>query len=476
VQKLTITSIADNESALCEAMKIDLGKSTYETYLTEIDWCKNDILFICKNLAKWMKEESPPDITLVNKLMSPRIRKDPLGCILVIGAYNYPVQLTLGPFIGAICAGCTGVMKPSESAPNVAMVMQKIVDESLDPQAYKCMQGAVPETTLLLEQRWDKIFYTGSGNVGRIIAKKAAETLTPTCLELGGRNPAIVTKNADIRLAARRLLWAKFHNAGQVCVSQNYIMVDKEALPGFLSELEKAMKEFMPEGAKASPDYGRIVNQRQFQRLKTMLDNTKGKILFGGTMDEADRFIEPTVVQVDSTDDSLICEESFGPLIPIFPVDDLDMAIRIANEVNDTPLGAYPFGTKAETDRVLKELRSGGASVNDAFFHGSIPTLQFGGVGESGQGSYRGRASFECFTHRRSVTLTPGWMESMLSVRYPPYAGKLAQFQRMNNSKPNFDREGNPTGMFGWFLGGRAARLVLMVAGMATFLTLCRRL
>lgn len=351
--------------------------------------------------------------------------------------------------------------------------MQKIMAESLDPSCYTTIQGAVPETTAVLDQKWDKIFYTGSANVGTIIAKKAAETLTPVVLELGGRNPAIVTKNADPRLAARRLIWAKTLNAGQVCVSQNYILVDKEILPAFLEQVRKALATFFPQGAQKSPDYGKIVNRRQFDRLKAMLDNTQGKILIGGSTSAEDLFIEPTVVQVSDLNDSLLRDESFGPLIPVLPVDNLDEAIRIANRVHDTPLGIYPFGTKAETDRVLNETRSGGASVNDGFYHASIPTMQFGGVGTSGQGSYRGRASFECFTHRRSVTTTPGWIESLLDVRYPPYSlSKQKQLQRMNEAKPNFDRNGRVrSSWIAWLFGlgakgagGGIARWALLIA------------
>ncbi|MCJ1407096.1 hypothetical protein MMC19_001166 [Ptychographa xylographoides] len=465
-------ALVDNTPAIVEACKADLGKSVYETFLTEIDWCKNDILFVCNNLKKWAKDESAPDIPLMNKLLSPRIRKDPLGCILIIGTYNFPIQLAIGPLVGAIAAGCTAVLKPSENAPGAAMILAKLV-AALDSESYDCIQGAIPQTTELLNQKWDKIFVTGSVGVGTIVAKKAAETLTPVTLELGGRNPAIVTKNADVRLAARRLLWGKFMNAGQVCISQNYTLIDKEVLPGFIKELKTAMKEFYPDGAKASPDYGRIVNNKQWQRMKKMIDNTKGKILIGGTMDEADRFLEPTVIQVNDIKDSVITEESFGPIFTIFPVDNLDQAIRIANEVHDTPLGAYPFGTKAETEKVLLNIRSGGASVNDSYFHGCIPTLPFGGVGDSGSGSYRGRASFECFTHRRSVTTTPGWMEGLLNVRYPPYKGKLVKMQKMNNGSPDFDRDGKVnfnlvtyvlTLGAGSALGGLARYLVVLVA------------
>jgi beta-apo-4'-carotenal oxygenase len=227
-------------------------------------------------------------------------------------------------------------------------VVQKIITESLDPESYKVVQGTIPETTALLDQKWDKIFYTGSPTVGTIIAKKAAETLTPVTLELGGRNPAIVTKHADPRLAARRLLWAKSLNAGQVCVSHNFTLIDREVLPAFIKEMRSAMQEFFPNGVQKSPDYGRIVNARQFQRIKKMVDESNGKILIGGTMDESDLFIEPTVIQVDSLDDSVIKDESFGPLLPLVPVTDLDEAIKIANEVDETPLGIYPFGTKEE--------------------------------------------------------------------------------------------------------------------------------
>ncbi|CAG8978165.1 hypothetical protein HYALB_00012027 [Hymenoscyphus albidus] len=444
--------IVDNNDALVEACKQDLGKPVHETYISEIEWCKNDVIFVTKNLAKWMKDEKAPDIPLTNSLLNPKIRKEPLGTVLILGAYNFPVQLSLGPLVGAMAAGCTAVLKPSEVSPATAMVLQKIVQEYLDPSAYSVVNGAIPESNALLKEKWDKIFYTGGGTVGTIIAKKAAETLTPVCLELGGRNPAIITKNADPRLAARRMLWGKLHNAGQVCISQNYILVEKEILPQFIEQLKIALAEFYPKGQKISPDFARIVNARHFQRIKKMVDDSQGKILIGGEMDASENFIEITVVQVKDTNDSMIVDESFGPLIPLLAVDDIEQAIKTANAVDSTPLGLYAFGTKKETDKILNEVTSGGASVNDAFFHGSIPTLAFGGVGHSGQGAYRGKSSFDCFTHRRSVTTTPGWMESMLAVRYPPYTeAKTKQFKQMSSKKPNFDRDGNEIkGLFYW--------------------------
>ncbi|KZF19057.1 aldehyde dehydrogenase [Xylona heveae TC161] len=434
--------IKDNEEALIKALQQDLGKPPFEALIMEIGWCAGDALFTSNKLREWAKDEKAPDIPLLNAPLCPKIRKVPLGSVLILGAFNFPLLLSIGPLIGAIAAGNTAVLKPSENAPATAIVMERIVSGYLDPSAYTVVQGGVAESTVLLDQKWDKIFYTGGASVAKIIAKKAAETLTPVTLELGGKNPAIVTKNADIRIAARRLLWGKIVNAGQVCISQNYTLVDKEVLPTFISELKATYAEFFPHGVKASTDYARIVNERHFQRIKAMLDNTKGKILLGGATDESERFIEPTVVQVDDVNDSLITEESFGPLIPILPVNDVDEAIRIINQVQDTPLGLYPFGTKTETEKILLETRSGGASVNDAYFHGSIPTLEFGGVGESGQGSYRGKASFDCFSHRRSITTTPTWLESVLSLRYPPYAGKLEKLALLGGERPNFDRDG----------------------------------
>ncbi|KAI9932805.1 hypothetical protein ASPWEDRAFT_166457 [Aspergillus wentii DTO 134E9] len=453
-------AIKDNEDKIAHALHLDLGKPLFETEIAECGWLKNDIVFVSRNLHKWAKDEKAEDIDLTFKFMSPKIRKDPLGRVLVIGAFNYPFQLTLGPVIGAIAGGNTVAIKPSENAPNSAVVIQQLVEASLDPSCYTVIQGGVPETQALLAERWDKIFFTGGATVGRIIAKAAAPHLTPVVLELGGINPAIITKTANPRLVARRLLWGKLMNAGQICTSQNYLLVDRQVLPAVIEEFKKAYKEFYPEGAKSSPDYSRIVNVASFHKLKGMIDNSKGKILLGGTMDEKELFIEPTLVQVDDVDDSMLVQESFGPLIPILPVNDAEEAVRIANGIQSTPLGVYPFGSKADTDKILATTRSGGASVNDAALH--IPTLPFGGVGESGYGAYRGRASFETFVHRRPITTSPSWVESFLAIRYPPYAGKLNKFKAASTLVPDFDRDGNKL-TFGWLrtiltLGGGTAK------------------
>ena len=259
--------------------------------------------------------------------------------------------MALGPFIGAIAAGCTAVLKPSELSPHTAAALEKVFEHSLDPSAYAVVQGAIPETTALLNQKWDKIFYTGSTQVGTIIAKKAAETLTPVALELGGRNPAFVTKNADAKITAQRLLWGKVTNAGQVCLAENYVLVEKEMLSPLVDQLRVAYNKFYPDGTRGSSDYGRIVNKRHYQRIKSMLDKTNGKILFGGAMNESEGFIEPTIVQIDDIHDSLMKDEIFGPLLPLYPVNDMEEAVRIANEVSGTPLALYPFGTRDETEK-----------------------------------------------------------------------------------------------------------------------------
>ncbi|KAL8699565.1 MAG: hypothetical protein Q9201_005932 [Fulgogasparrea decipioides] len=363
------------------------------------------------------------------------------------GAYNVPFQLSLVPLIGAIAAGNTAVVKPSETSPNCAAVIERIVSRYLDPVCYRCVQGAVAETTALLGQTWDKIFYTGSARVAKLIATKAAQTLTPYTLELGGNNPAIVTANADLRLAAKRLLWGKLYNAGQICLGQNYILIEKIALPKFVAEMKAAIQEFYPDGARASSDYGRIINRHHWQRLKHLVDKSTGRVLLGGTMDESDLVVDPTIIQVDDINDILMTNENFGPIITIYPVEDLSEAIRIAKKVHNTPLATYSFGTKSETDRILNEIRSGGASVNDSWVHGTVPTLAFGGVGESGSGAYRGRASFECFTHRKSYTTTPSWGERLLALRYPPYEGKLDIYQRITGAEPDFNRDGIQQGL-----------------------------
>lgn len=348
-------AVKDHQAQLEEALLLDLRKSRYEAVFTEIDWVANTCMFVLEHLDKWAKDEplGSPYVPLHFKPNKVKIRKEPLGAALVIGPYNFPFMLVMDPLIGAIAAGCTCVVKPSEGCPNVSMVTKDIIEKALDPSAYRVVTGAVPETTALLDQKWDKIFYTGGASVARIICKKAAENLTPVCLELGGRNPAFVTRNADLKLAAKRLLWGKSLNAGQVCLSQNYILVEREIMDEFIKQLNASFQQSFPNGAQASPDLARVVNERHFLRIKKMVDESKGKIVMGGEMDQSDLFIAPTAVLVNSLDDSMMAEESFGPIFSILPFDTLGQAIDIANKVDPTPLSLVGFGTREEFQKSM---------------------------------------------------------------------------------------------------------------------------
>ncbi|KAJ4395831.1 Hexadecenal dehydrogenase [Gnomoniopsis smithogilvyi] len=448
-------AIKDHVPQLHEAFIRDLRKGKYESSFTEIDWTANNCLFMLDHIDEWAKVEKlgSPYVPLHFKPNNVRIHKEPLGAALVIGTYNFPFMLTLDPVIGAITAGCTAVLKPSEGAPNIAMVIKDIVEKSLDPSAYRVVNGAVPETTALLDQKWDKIFYTGSANVARIICEKAAKNLTPVSLELGGRNPAFVTRNADIKLAAKRLLWGKTINAGQVCLSQNYVLVEREVLDEFIKQLNVAFKATFPNGARESPDLARVVNERHFLRMKKMLDESKGKIVVGGQLDQSDLFIAPTAVLLDSPQDSMMEQESFGPIFSILAYDNLDQAIELANSVDRTPLALFGFGTRDEFNKLIGSMTSGGATYNDSFMHGSMNNVPFGGVGESGTGAYRGKASFDTFTHFRTLAETPAWAEGSLRVRYQPYDwSQLRMLQWLAARKPNFDRDGKVVRGAGYWL------------------------
>ncbi|KPM46244.1 Beta-apo-4'-carotenal oxygenase [Neonectria ditissima] len=435
--------IVDNAPLLEEALMRDLHKCKFEATLSEIDWCKRECMDMINNLEKWAKDEPVVNVPLEFKVMGHRIRNEPLGVILAIGSYNYPFQLNLTPLIGAIAAGNCVVLKASEASPCSAMVIKKLFDECLDPECYTYVNGAVPETQSLLEQKFDKIAFTGGKAIGKVVAKKAAETLTPVLLELGGQNPAFVTKNANLKMAARRLLWQKVLNAGQVCVSHNYILVERSVLSQFLGELNSQCRVFMPKGAKKSPDYARLVNTRHFTRIKKMLDSSNGKIVLGGSMDESELFIEPTAVLVDDIEDSMMIEESFGPVFAVMAFDTLDQAIEIANKVDPTPLALFSFGTDAENEKVLKNVTSGGATLNDSFFHNQIPQTPMGGVGQSGMGSYHGYYSFKTFSHQRTIAKPPYWADFLIRVRYMPYSWPhLKRLHAMNSVKPTFDRTG----------------------------------
>lgn len=344
-------AICDNEKLLADALYRDLRKCSYEAILNEVDWCKSSIIDLVENAEAWLADEPVKGLPLMARPMGHHIRNTPMGMILIIGAYNFPLMLNIPPLAGAIAAGNCVVVKPSESAPHTAMAIQRVMEQALDPECYACINGSVEQSKALLDEKWSKIAFIGGTHVGGIIARKAAETLTPVVLELGGRNPAFITRNSDIKLAARRLMFQKTMNAGQVCFSHNYVLIEKPVVTDFIAAINKTVQGMFPNGTAASPDYSRIVNLAQFKRIKKMLDGTKGRIVMGGKMDESDLFIEPTAVLVDDIQDTMMAEESFGPIWSILPVDSLDEAIEIANEVDPTPLTLSTFGSDAENEK-----------------------------------------------------------------------------------------------------------------------------
>lgn len=429
--KKLFDGLEDNTELFQTALAKDFGKPAHEVLLTELQTLKGECIEVLHNLKKWMKTESG-DAAFPFNLTFPKIEKRPLGVALIIGAWNYPLFVTLGPLIGAIAAGCPAVLKPSELAPNCAVAMQTVIEQYLDRDSYRVVQGAVKETSYLLEQRWDTIFYTGGGKVGRIIATAAAKNLTPVTLELGGKNATVITKHADLKLAARRIAWGKVTNAGQTCVAPDYILFTDSGLEQpFTEEFRKQIAEFYPqESWRKQGTYTRIVNDGHFNRIKQLIDETGGKVVVGGTTDASQNLIEPTLVGSCNWDDSLMSQEIFGPVIPMLQCTSLDDAISKIQR-RDKSLAVYIFSNdKKEQEKLLSNVDSGGAMINDVMAHCALTGLPFGGVGESGTGAHNGLAGFNTFTHRRTIVNQPGWMENLLGVRYAPYtASKISQFK-----------------------------------------------
>lgn len=412
-------TINQMSTEIAEALQKDLSKSPFEAYLSEIDIVQHELEYFIKNLKKWARPK---------KVRSPwthfpaksYVYSEPLGQVLVISPWNYPFQLALSPVAGAICAGNQVVLKPSEVSPHTSSIIKKVIEKSCDPKFVSVVEGGVPETTELLGHKFDHIFYTGNGTVARIIAKKAAETLTPVTLELGGKSPAAVfTKNLE--LAAKRIAWGKFFNVGQTCVAPDYVIVPAKQKADFVHYSKKWISEFYSSDASKSPDYGRIINQKHFDRICSYIE-TKD-VLAGNTSDRDKRFFAPTIVSADFTD-PVMQEEIFGPVLPIVEVDSLSEAIKEINK-RDKPLSAYGF-LDSETDKKLfaTQVSAGGMVINDVMIHLSNVDLPFGGVGESGMGNYHGKYSFDCFSHQKTVLKRSFLFEN--SLRYPPYRDKLS--------------------------------------------------
>ncbi|MFM7270426.1 MAG: aldehyde dehydrogenase family protein [Actinomycetes bacterium] len=411
--------LAEQEEPLLEALRTDLGKPAIEAFLTEIAFVRAEVDVTLKHLRRWMRPERV-GIPVKQQPGRARIHRDPLGVVLIIGPWNYPVQLLLAPLVGAIAAGNCAVLKPSEVSPTVSATLARIVPQYLDRDAVRVVEGAVPETSALLEQRWDHIFYTGNGTIGRVVMGAAAKHLTPVTLELGGKSPTYVDASANLAVAARRIAWGKFLNSGQTCIAPDYVLVDRSVEAAFVEHLRAAVHGFFGDDPSTSPDFGRIVNGRHFARIRALADGAgAGTPAFGGRHDEASRYIEPCALLGVDPSARIMQEEIFGPVLPILGVDGVDEAIRFIND-RDKPLALYIFAERgAVTDRILAETSSGGVCVNATLYHLVPPTLPFGGVGESGQGAYHGRSTFETFSHRKSVLRKPTRLDP--PIAYPPY-------------------------------------------------------
>lgn len=393
----------ERRDELAAALHADLGKSAKEAMRTEIDFTIREIDHTLEHLADWLRPEPAP-VPPHLKGATAHTVYDPLGVVLVIAPWNYPAQLLLAPVAGALAAGNCVVAKPSELAPATSSLVARLIPEYLDDEAVAVVEGAVPETTELLAQRFDHIFYTGNGTVGRIVARAAAEHLTPVTLELGGKSPAYVDRGVDLAAVATRLVNAKFLNAGQTCVAPDYVLTDPDTARALEPALADALRTRFGEDP-ASGEYGRIVNERHFDRLLGLLDS--GRLVAGGQHDRAGRYLAPTVLAEVTADSPVMQEEIFGPILPIVEAADLDAAIAFIT-ARDKPLALYAFTEDATTRaRLLAETSSGGVGLGLPVAHLTVPDLPFGGVGESGMGNYHGRYSLETFSHRKAVLEAP---------------------------------------------------------------------
>ncbi|WP_405693849.1 aldehyde dehydrogenase family protein [Streptomyces sp. NBC_01185] len=389
---------------LAEALRADLGKSRKEAYRTEIDFTVREIDHTLEHLAEWLRPEPAPVPAALAKATASTVQ-DPLGVVLVIAPWNYPVQLLLAPVAGALAAGNTVVAKPSELAPATSAALARLLPEYLDGDTVTVVEGGIPETTALLAERFDHIFYTGNGTVGRIVMTAAARHLTPVTLELGGKSPVFVDRDTDLRTVAARLAAGKFLNAGQTCVAPDYVLTDPETAPVLADALAAAVESLFGQDASAHPEYGRIVNERHFDRLVGLLGS--GRTVTGGVHDRATKYIAPTVLADVAPDAPVMGEEIFGPVLPIVTVGGLDEAIAFIND-RDKPLALYAFTQNpAVRERLLAETSSGGVGLGLPLAHLTVSDLPFGGVGESGMGNYHGRYSLETFSHRKAVLDTP---------------------------------------------------------------------
>ena len=406
------------ESRISDALWTDLHKSYEEAYLTEISIVKCEIRSHIKNVSKWAKRRKTHSPL---KLFPSRsyVVKEPLGCSLIVSPWNYPVQLLLNPLVGAISAGCTAVLKPSPYVPNVSKVIEEMICETFDEKYIAVVQGNRDVNTTLLDQRWDLIFFTGSPDLGKKVMSAAAKHLTPVILELGGKSPCIIDKDADIKRTAKRLAWGKTLNSGQTCIAPDYILIHEAVKEAFVKEFAMAVKELHGEDIKADKHYVRMVSDKAFERVSSYLKD--GDIIYGGRTDAQERFIEPTIIENAALDSPVMTEEIFGPIFPMITITEGSFTQQVIDFVTsrEKPLAFYYFGKESKGWEMIRRTSSGGGCINDVIMHIANENAPFGGVGNSGMGRYHDKESFEAFSHTRSIIATGNRID--LPFRYMPY-------------------------------------------------------
>lgn len=402
------------ENEIMEALKNDLGKSEFEAYTNEIGILYLEIKHSLKNLKKWMKSR---DITLEIFLQpgKGKIYSEPYGNTLIIAPWNYPFQLLIAPLIAAIAAGNTAILKPSELSPATEKIAEKIIREIFDERFIKVIKGGVDETTELLKLPFDKIFFTGSVPVGKIVMKAAAKHLTPITLELGGKSPTIVHKDANLKFAANKIVWGKFNNAGQTCVAPDYLLVHKDVEKELIENIKKTIKDFYGENPKTSEDYGRIINRRHTERLEKLIDPKK--VIIGGQVNFEEKYIAPTIMAGVTLEDKIMEDEIFGPILPVMTYEHLEEVIKIIRGFSK-PLALYLFTNSSQVEKhIMEKVTFGGGGINTTILHVASGQLPFGGVGQSGMGSYHGKAGFLEFSHKKSVLKQPSNFD--FGITYP---------------------------------------------------------
>jgi aldehyde dehydrogenase (NAD+) len=415
--------LEDHRDVFDSALRQDLNKPKAESFIMEVNFVRSEVVHALDHLSEWTKPEKVSR-DLMTMMDDAYIKYEPFGVILILGAWNYPIQLTLGPIVGALAAGNCVVLKPSEVSENTAKLLEQLCPKYLDKDCVRVVNGGVSETTDLLKERFDFIFYTGNSQVAKVIYEAAAKYLTPVTLELGGKSPAYIDRTSDLEIVARRLLWGKFVNCGQTCIAPDYVLCTPDVQGPLVEACKSTLRSFYGEDPQASDSFGRMVNQRHFNRVKSLLESTSGRVVVGGKTDEQNNYIAPTILVDVKLTDSIMKEEIFGPLLPIINVRDVDEAIEIINN-REKPLALYVFSKDKQTVKSFQtQTSSGGMTVNDTLMHFSLPTLPFGGVGNSGMGGYHGKFSFDTFSHKRGCLVRAQNMEKLNDVRYPPYSEK----------------------------------------------------